>query len=66
MIFFTNDQLKLFEYIPKPTIPLNLDVQDESETINNIYFSEEIPFKIRVQKALDAYKNSRNNPDSIS
>jgi hypothetical protein len=65
LILLTPDQVKMFDYLPKPTIPQNLKLNDDQE-INYIFFSDDIPFKMRIQKALTAYKNTRNNSDYIS
>ncbi|KAM3144230.1 hypothetical protein pb186bvf_003692 [Paramecium bursaria] len=50
MILLTQDQIQVFDYLPKPTIPMNPSKQSPQ----NQYFSILRPVKTDYQRALDA------------
>jgi len=58
----------LFEYLPKPTIPIIADKMGVNATSSSVdqYFMEEKSFDLRVKDALEAYKVSRFNKDDLS
>lgn len=64
IILMNEEQRKLFDYLPKPTIPLESNlIKDE---IFAYYFKKEKNFEEKVIEALDAYKISKLNTDPIN
>lgn len=54
MILLSEHQLALFDYLPKPTIPL-FNRQKEQKTLDLIYFQEEKNFEDKVKRAVKSY-----------
>ncbi len=65
LLLLNQDQCKLFDYLPKPLIPLH----SQETLLNNnehFYLKEEKNFELKVKEAFEAYQINKNSSDKLS